>query len=252
MCRLKMATQEFMREHALSYCGLMGKQAYYSGSPGWRSWSDKLPTLPQKYISPAVRATDHSVRARTATNEDIPFLADVYTARNASGFGPFVRSHEYWRRWSLRRPWDGVYVVAHGEKRPFGYFHMGGNSVGEISWDQSDRDAQERTLLAADSWAAEQGHSHVDFYEGAMSEEETRMLGHVLPEARCAYANPLGQTVWDPDPAPYRLENWPEATGYLVKSVGPGPGVLLEPDCTESLVVVMARYSWHFYDGDSS
>ncbi len=252
MRHLMMATHSFMRECGLCFCGLMGAQACYSGSLGWRSCGDKLPALPRKYISPATRATDNEIRARTVMDEDIPFLSQLYTALNTPRFGPVIRSDEYWRRWSLRRPWQGIYVVACGAAGPLGYFHISGSTVDEIGWDHSGRDTQQGTLLAAASWAAEHGHQHVYFYEGAMGEAEDQAICHTLPGTRCAYANPLGQTVWDPDPTPYKLENWPEATGYLVKFVGPGPGVLSETDCTESLVEVLAQHSWYFYDGDSS
>lgn len=247
MRRLMLVTTEFMRECGLCYCGLMGAHRFYGGSLGWQSWSARLPSLPRKHISPAIPAAGHGIQARVATDEDIAFLSPLYTARNAGRFGPVVRSDEYWRRWSLRRPWDGVYVVAEDAAGPFGYFHMGGSTVDEIAWDPGAGDGQRRTLRAAASWAAEHGHEQVQFYGGAMSEAEAQVLRDTLPGTHSAYANPLGQTVSDPDPAPYR-----EMTGYLVRFVTPGPGVLSETDSTDSLVEAMARHAWYYYDGDSS
>jgi GNAT superfamily N-acetyltransferase len=247
MRRLMAATQDFMRERGLSYCGMMGAQSFYAGSLGWRSWSAKLPTLPRKYVSPAIATAGHDTRVGAATSEDISFLSALYAERNANRFGPVVRSHDYWRRWSLLRPWEGVYVVARTSAGPFGYFHMGGSTVDEIAWDTGAGDSQRRTLLAAAYWAAEHGHECVQFYGGAMSEAEATLLPDTLIGTESAYANPLGQTVSDPDPSPYRA-----MTGVLVRFLAPGPGILSQTDCTDSLVQTMARHAWYYYDGDSS
>ncbi len=75
MRHLMTATQDFMRECGLCYCGLMGSHSLYGGSLGWRPAGDKLQAQPRKYISPVIDSGG-GIRARADWNGAL-FSVDV-------------------------------------------------------------------------------------------------------------------------------------------------------------------------------
>jgi len=244
MRRLMMDAQAYMRRRRFCYGALMGGWRDYGGSLGWRLCTEKASTLGLTYIVPARVEGGLGLCTRAATEDDIPFLSRVYEARYARRFGPVVRSHEYWRRWSLKRPWEGIYVTVCDGTVPVGYFRI----PDEIGWDPAREEIQDRIFLAATSWTAQGEGSSVAFYvDDAALPAFRQAFGDIPP----TFTNPKGQPVEDSDPTPYRPENWPDGWGLLVKFLNPGPGILADVNSTDSLTEAIVRHSWTYFDGDS-
>jgi GNAT superfamily N-acetyltransferase len=244
MRRVMTDAQAYMQRRGFCYGLLMGGWRDYGGSLGWRLCSEKFPTLGWKYVVPARGQRDSGLCTRVATEDDIPFLARVYEARYGKRFGPVIRSHEYWRRWSLKRPWEGIYITVCDGTVPVGYFRI----PDEIGWDPDCEEMQERVFLSATSWTAKEGGTNVTFY---VDEIALAAFHRAFGDVPRTFTNPLGQPVEDSDPTPYRPANWPEGWGLLVKFLNPGPGILADVDSTDALTDAFVRHSWTYFDGDT-
>lgn len=254
MRRLMTDAQAYMQCKGFCYGALMGGWRDYGGSLGWRLWSEKRSTLGWTYVVPARVESDSGLCTRAAMEDDIPFLARVYEARYAWRFGPVVRSHEYWRRWSLKRPWEGICVTVCDGAVPVGYFHIGGADrkvVDEIGSKPDRKEMQERVFLAATSWAGQDGGSSVAFYVDDIDDVALSAFCRAFGDVPRTFTNPKGKPVEDSDPTPYRPENWPDGWGLLVKFLNPGPGILADVDSTDALTRTMACHSWTYFDGDA-
>lgn len=245
MRQLMRDAEAYMRRRGLCYALLMGAWSYYGGSLGWRPCDDAATSLAWKYVAPTAAARGAPVEARMATEADIPALARNYEARYARSFGPVVRSHEYWRRWSLQRPWEGVYAVAYDAAGPFGYFHTAGDEYG---CEPGRGDALAQLFLARARWAAQHGHETAQYCVDDADMGAFRVAFGDLPRT---YVDPLGRAVGEADRDAYRFGSWHPGCGVMVKHLRPGPGALAQVDTTDALTHAMTRLGWTYVDADS-
>ena len=240
-------TEQRMRERGLCYAVLMGRFGYYGGSLGWHWCDEQRRALRRVRLAPAIECAGLSLGEATA--EYVPFLADLYESRYGARFGPVVRPSEYWRRWSLRRPEEGVYVVVREASRGLGYFHFG-SGVDEIGWERKLPGASERVFLGASAWAAGQGASQVSFWLAEEDEPARNGLEAAFGELPTTFVGPQGQPVCDGTPARFLPARSPDESGVMVKYLSPGPGPLAQVDSTDALTQCMAADSWTMFDGD--
>lgn len=246
--RLLLADAEHhMREAGLCYAVLMGRFGYYGGPLGWHWCDEKRRALPSVYVAPAMERSDLSLE--DATQEDVPFLADLYEKRYAARFGPVVRSPEYWRRWSLRRPEEGSYVVVREGGKPVGYFHVG-SSVDEFAWAQESSEAAERVFLGASAWVARQGASDFACWLDEGDAPAQQGLQAAFGELPTTLVDPQGQPVRSGSPRDFLPKHRPDESGILVKWLSPGPGPLAQVDSTDSLTQCLAAHNWTMLDVD--
>jgi GNAT superfamily N-acetyltransferase len=247
--RLLMAdTERHMRERGLCYGVLFGGFARYGGSVGWHWCDEKLPTLRTAFLMPAEQEASKTCAAE-ATEDDVPFLASIYEKRYQPRFGPVVRSHAYWRRWSLQRPWEGRYVVVRQGSDRIGYFHIG-NGIDELGWSQMEAGVAEQVLAAASSWAAEHGVAQVMLWLGESEEEALRAMCRLFVDLPRVFVDAMGHVTDDGDPNRMFQRMWCEGAGVMVKWLRRGPGPLVGVDSTEALTAVMAQHHWTMLDGD--
>ena len=246
--RLLMAdAEQHMRERGLCYGVLMGRFGYYAGSLGWHWCDEKRHALRSIRLAPATECP--SLALEEATAENVPFLADLYQSRYATRFGPVVRSSEYWRSWSLRRPKEGVYVTARDGARCLGYFHFG-SGVDEIGWVRELPRASERVFLGASAWAARRGESQVAFWFDEIDEPAHKALRAAFGDLPRTFVDPQGQPVRDGAPTRFVPKHCPDESGLMVKWLFSDSGTLKHVDSTDSLTQRMAQHSWTILDGD--
>lgn len=233
-------TERHLRERGLCYAVLFGRFSFYTGSLGWRWCGEREPTLSTvRLLPPTQLATAISVA--DATPNDVPFLARCYEARYRGRFGPVIRSPEYWRRWSLQRPWEGRYLVVREGRKPIGYFHAGGG-VDEIAWIPG---AAEQVLTAA-----AHGETEVKLWVDESEVEVQETLRRVFGDVPRVSVDAMGQVSDDADPAAMLARLWRDGSAVLVKWLSSGPGPLGGVDSTEALTEAMAQYHWTIFDGD--
>ncbi|MBT3268335.1 GNAT family N-acetyltransferase [Candidatus Poribacteria bacterium] len=245
MRRLMRDAEESMRDRGLCYALLMGAWDFYGGSLGWRPCDDKAPSLAWKYVARTDGLPTVSAEARMAAEADIPALAHMYDGRYAQMFGPVVRSREYWRRWSLGRPWEGSYAIVSDAAGPLGYFHTAGDEYGC----EPDRgDVLDRVFLARARLAARSGEETASYYlDGADMDAFRQVFG----DAPRTYVDPLGRPVTEADRDVYRLGNWAGGCGVMVRCLNRGSGILSDATTTDALTSAMARLRWTYLDADS-
>lgn len=243
----------YMRRRGFWYAGLLGGFRVYGRSLGWRWCGENAPTLGWRYEVATGAASDSGLQTRPAADEDIPFLSRLYHARYGDRFGAVVRSHEYWRRWSLQCLWEGTYVIACEGTTPVGYFHIDPSHrvVDEIGWEERHDAIEERIFLAAASWAAAKRSSRVGFYVDEGDQDANLAFRRAFGDVPRTFCKPNGQAAEGSDPTPYLPANWPKGMGIMVKFLNSGPGILAGVDSTEALTEVMARHSWLWFDGDT-
>jgi len=166
--------------------------------------------------------------------------------------GPVVRSHEYWRRWSLTHDWEGRYIAVLQGDEHVGYFHIcgGGASCDEIGWCDEMTGSREQTFHAAASWTSGQGSKTLTFWLDRNDRAAIAALHRLFGPAEPSCYNPVGQRVSDDDIVPWLPENWPDGFGYLVKYLNPGPGILADVRSTDALTQVMDQHHWTTFNGD--
>jgi len=240
-------TERHMRERGLCYAILFGRFAWYGGL-GWRWCGERRRMLNTAWVVPAASGPTETA-ATEATDGDVPFLAGVYEARYRGHFGAVVRSREYWRRWSLRRPWDGRYVVVREGGRRIGYFHFG-SGVDEMGWPPGDLQAAERVLRAASAWGFASRQEEVLFWVRESDGEALTALGHAFDDARQVFVDAMGRQTSDGDPAGMVERMWERDSGLMVKWLSKGPGVLRGVNSTQALTEAMAEHDWAMFDGD--
>jgi GNAT superfamily N-acetyltransferase len=245
--------ERHMRGKGMCYGWLMGAHRVYGGSLGWRMIIEKDPVLGTAYIvSAAEERDDGGLNVRPATPEDVPFLHQTHAERYRNTFGPVVRSRNYWRHWSLQCTWEGVYRIVSDDSGPVGYYHATDNSdVDEVGWKRGEEHLCENVLRALVSAEADKGNDTVDFFFPMQDEPVVARLYSIFKKVRKKAVGPLGQFSDDWDVKPYLPENWPDATGHMVKWLSKGPGILSSVETTDDLLDVMGRHGWWWMDGDT-
>jgi len=245
--------EEYMRAEGWAYGLLFGRFRTYGGSIGWLPVGEKRSQLTWKYVVSAGDCDSPGVRVRPSAERDIPFLSRVYGSRYSRFFGPVVRSHDYWRRWCLKRTREGEYLTVLRDERPIGYFRAGAghDAVDEIAWTPAKPSVGAAVFAAAVSWAAQKGVSAVSFWIGNDEKTGLEALQTAFGSIARVYCRPDGQAADCDDPTPFRLANRPDGVGIMMVFLNPGPGVLGTADSTESLAHLMAHHSWIYLDGDA-
>jgi GNAT superfamily N-acetyltransferase len=239
--RLLLADAErHLRERGLCYAVLFGRLAFYTGSLGWHWCGEKRTTLDVAWLLPPTQSQG-AVGVTEATPDDVPFLAGCYGTRYGSRFGPVVRSHEYWRRWSLPRQWDGRYRIVREGRERIGYFRAG-DGVDEVAWVPGAAE----TVLAAAAHGEAETKLWVDESDAEVQEALRRLFGEV-PRVS---VDAMGQVTEDTGPAAMLARLRRGGSAMLVKWLAPGPGLLSRVSSTEALTQVMAERRWTMLDGD--
>jgi GNAT superfamily N-acetyltransferase len=244
--RLLMGDAErHMRDRGLCFGVLFGRFARYGGSIGWRWSGERMHVLNTALLMPAEhRATE--ICAAEAAQDDVPFLASLHAARYGPRFGPIVRSHEYWCRWSLQRPWEGRYVIVRRGPERIGYFYIG-SGVDEIGW---SRNAAEQVVAAGSSWAAQHGSAQVMLWLDESEEEAIGAVHRLFGDAPRVFVDAMGRATQDGDPNRMLQRMGREDSGVMVKWLRRGPGPLHGVGSTEALTAAMALHRWVMLDAD--
>jgi predicted N-acetyltransferase YhbS len=253
VCRLMKDAEEYMRQEGWAYGLLAGRFRTYGGSIGWQPVGEKRTTLTWKYVAQTRGCSDPEIRVRPSAERDVAFLSRVYSARYSRFFGPVVRSHDYWHRWSLKRTWEGEYFTVLRNERPIGYFRANSpcDSIDEIGWMPAKPSVGVAVFAAAASWAMARGVEVLSFWIGDDETTGLEALRAAFGNVTRVYCRPDGQVVHSDDPARFRLENSPDGVGIMTAFLNPGPGILAAVDSTEALTDAMARHSWVYLDGDA-
>ena len=250
MRRLMTDAETYMRIRGFCYAVLFGRFGTYA-SLGWRWCYGKRVTPVSMYTMPCYAGNAVRTTVRAAAEDDIAFLSQAYRSRYGKRFGPVVRSQEYWRRWSLRCTWNGAYMMACDAAGPIGYFHVNGDSVDEIGWKGSGEGMPERVFRALSAHGATSGARSLSLWLDDADDAAIRALERAFGSVPRVFADPAGQPVCCGDPGAYLPESEPDQVGYMVKLLGPGPGILANVASTDALLEAMARHSWTYLDGDS-
>ena len=250
MRRLMADAETYMRRRGFCCAVLFGRFGTY-GSIGWRWCYEKRVTLVPTYRMPCCGERAGGTTVRAAGEDDTVFLSQAYRSRYGTRFGPVVRSQEYWRRWSLQCEWNGAYMVVCDAAGPFGYFHVAGDSIDEIGWKETGEETPERVLRAVSAYGAVKGARTLSLWLGDADEVAALALGRAFGRVPRAFTGPDGQPVRCHSPRAYPPEKTPDQVGYMVKSLNPGPGILVNVVSTDALLDALARHSWTYLDGDS-
>jgi len=250
MRQLMAEAERYMRGRGFSYAVLFGRFGTYAPI-GWRWCDEKRAALASTYAVPCRAESSAGTTVRAATEHDVTFLSRVYRSRYGMRFGPVVRSHEYWRRWSLGCEWNGAYLMVCDGAGPIGYFHANGDSVDEIGWRGSGEEIPERVLRALSAYGETNGTRTLSLWLDEADDPAIGALGRAFGSVPRPFTGPSGQPVCSSDPRAYLPEDKPDQVGYMVKFLNPGPGILANVVSTDALLDVMAHRSWMCLDGDS-